>query len=96
MTNEDIFKVVVKEKPRFHVGKDGLTPASVEELKHLLDKQRVIKVKINKNILAERSKASIAREAADKLSAFLIEIRGNTFILSKRSIPNYQRKIPPA
>ncbi|MHA1733957.1 MAG: YhbY family RNA-binding protein [Promethearchaeota archaeon] len=90
---EKKFKNVARGKARFQVGKKGVTGASLEELGNLLDKWTVVKVKILKTVLAERRREAVAREVAERLSAHLIEIRGNTFIISRKPIPKYQRKV---
>lgn len=81
-------------KPHFQIGKAGVTPGVIRELEGLLRKHHVIKVKILKNLLKRRDRVPVAREVAEALKARLIEVRGNSFILSKRPIPKFQRKIP--
>lgn len=62
------------------IGKNGLTEGVINEIKRRLKENKVIKVKIGMEVDDRRA---FAREAAEKVGAKLIEVRGYTFILAK-------------
>ena len=67
-----------------HVGKNGITPTLVEEIKRQLKDSKLIKVKLLKSAVDETPRADIARELAEKTGAEQIEVKGNTVVLYKR------------
>ena len=67
-----------------HVGKNGVTPSIIEELKRQLKDNRLIKVKLLKSAVEAMPRESIAKELAEKTGAELIEVKGNTVVLFKR------------
>jgi RNA-binding protein len=67
-----------------HVGKNGLTPALVEEIRRQLKDNKLIKVKLLKSAVEAMPREELARELAQKTRAELIEVKGNTVVLFKR------------
>lgn len=67
-----------------HVGKNGVTPSLIEELKRQLKDNKLIKVKLLKSAVEAMPREALARELADKAGAELIEVKGNTVVLFKR------------
>ncbi len=85
------WKRLVKEKrasPKIDVaiGKKGLTPGVIEEIKRRLEKEGVVKVRIHKAALVSTNmdRVAIAVTTASLTGARLIEVRGRTFILVSR------------
>ena len=67
-----------------NIGKKGVTPELIREIKERLKAKRVLKVRINRNLLKTGiDRLEIAKEIAEKVGAELIEVRGHTFIIAK-------------
>jgi len=73
-----------EEKPTIHVGKEGFTAQSANEIDKQLDKNKMVKVKILKSALQEETAKNIAAKAAEQTGASLVEIRGHVFILYRK------------
>jgi RNA-binding protein len=71
-------------KATMHIGKDGLTEGLVEELRNQIKAHRLVKVKVLASSAA--MKREIAEDLAKKAGAELIEVRGNTLLLSDPKI----------
>jgi RNA-binding protein len=67
-----------------HVGKNGVTPSLVEELKRQLKDNKLIKVKLLKSAVEAMPRETLGKELAGKTGAELIEVKGNTVVLFKR------------
>lgn len=65
------------------VGKGGVTEEIITEIKRHLKSERLIKVKVLKSALPEKTKTEIAQELAEKTGSQVIEIKGYTIGLSK-------------
>ena len=71
------------EKPTIWVGKDGVSPQTMNEISRQLEKRTVVKIQIlNSGLRDERAK-DIALKAALQTASTLIDVRGHTFILHK-------------
>ncbi len=74
----------VKRKREEHadvrIGKNGLTPQVIEEIRRRLKDHKVVKVKIGIDVEDRRE---FARQVAEAVNAKLIEVRGKTFILAE-------------
>jgi RNA-binding protein len=68
-------------RPSVHVGKEGITPAIIDELSQQLKKNKLVKVKLLSSFEADR------RESAERLAhvscSILVEIRGKTVVLAR-------------
>ena len=71
--------------PTVWIGKEGLTAQSIEEIEKQLKKSRMLKIKILKSALQEETKKNIANKAAQQTGALLVDLRGNIFILYRRT-----------
>lgn len=71
-------------KPTIHVGKDGVTEGLIEEVKLQIKKNKLVKVRLLPS--AEGSREEISRDIASKSGSRLVEIRGNTVLLSDESV----------
>ena len=76
--------VLKEEKPTIHIGKEGLTAQSVNEIDKQLEKNKMVKVKILQSALQEENAKAIGAKAAEQSCASLVEVRGHVFILYRR------------
>ena len=67
-----------------HVGKNGVTPAILEEIKRQLKADKLVKVKVLKSALEAQPREEIAKQLAGGTGAELVEVKGNTVVLFKR------------
>lgn len=82
-------KKKIHESSDIHVGKQGITPGVVEEIRRRLKREGVLKIRMNKGLFKAtgRDRRDLAREIAEKTGSELVEVRGNTLILRKREAP---------
>jgi len=69
-----------------NIGKKGLTEEVLREIRRRLDKEGVIKVRLNRN-LAQSSRLTardVASLLSEKLDAAVADVRGRTIVLAKR------------
>ena len=66
------------------VGKSGLSPTIVKELKRQLEKRPLVKAQIRKSAAAGESLDEMAQQLADEAGALLIETRGKTVIYARK------------
>jgi len=67
-----------------HVGKNGVTPSLIEEIKRQLKDNKLVKVKLLKSAVEAMPREEIAGALARQTGAELIEVKGNTVVLFKR------------
>ncbi len=72
-------------RPTVYIGKNGVTPSVLAEIKRQLNDKGYVKVKIQKNLIRyqEADRREVARWVAERIGAKLLEVRGRTFILLK-------------
>jgi len=83
----DIIKLRSKAKtlePIIRIGKKGLTEAIIEEIKKLLKKRKLIKVKMLKSVLENKDKKEVIKELVNKTNAVLIEAVGFIVVLARK------------
>ena len=83
----DIIKLRSKAKtlePITRIGKKGLTEAVVAEIRRLLNKRKLIKVKILKSALENKDKKEVMEELVNKTNAVLIEAVGFVVVLARK------------
>ncbi|MDP6899210.1 MAG: YhbY family RNA-binding protein [Candidatus Thalassarchaeaceae archaeon] len=69
------FKVTIR------VGRSGLTDAVYDELSAQLDSRKVVKIKINRGLVEEKSdRQELFNEIAEQVGATLVDSRGNVAI----------------
>ncbi len=79
-------KEAIAGKPQVRIGKYGVTDGLVEEVSKRLKKDKTVKVKVLKSLLADEIKVEdIASKLAERTSSKIIDVRGHTFILAKYS-----------
>ncbi len=74
---------VAQHRADVNIGKNGLHPGIIEEIRRRLDQEGVVKIRILKNARNKVDDHQI-RELAQKLNAIILDERGFTFILAKR------------
>ncbi len=75
MAHDREFKVTIR------IGRSGLSDAMYEELNAQLSSRKVVKVKMNKGLIAERaSRRTVFEEIAERVNAILVDARGNVAI----------------
>ena len=72
-----------KIKPIMIIGKKGITDEVVAELRSHLKKRRLVKVKLPKESSDGASPKELAERLCVKIGVELVEVRGNTAVISK-------------
>lgn len=68
-------------KPALQVGKAGLSPGVVEEVRQALEREPLLKIKLLKAALEEADRRDVATRLAEAVGATLVEVRGFTVVL---------------
>jgi RNA-binding protein len=79
MTVKEIKGLGTGLKATIHIGKEGLTDRIVEEVKNQIKANKVVKIKVLAP--SAEQKREIAQQLAERASAALVEVRGNTVLL---------------
>ncbi|MGB9694274.1 MAG: YhbY family RNA-binding protein, partial [Fervidobacterium sp.] len=79
-------------KPTLWVGKSGVSQELLKEIEKQLNKNEMVKVKILKSALKEEKAKVIASEIAEQVEAFLVEVKGHTFMLYRKQKPRTGKK----
>lgn len=69
--------------PVFHVGKNDLTDAAVEQADDLIERRELIKCAVQNG--SELTAKEAAAELAERLDAEVVQTIGNRFVLFRRS-----------
>lgn len=72
-------------QPSVRIGKTGITPNIVEEIRAQLKKRKLVKIKINKGIYERDSRTQVWDYLADETSAVIVLARGNVGVLWSQS-----------
>ncbi len=70
-------------EPLVNIGKSGLSYPVVDELKFLLKKKKLIKIRMLKSYFEEKDKKELAKEIAQKTNSALVDTIGNVVVLYK-------------
>ncbi|NPA97721.1 MAG: RNA-binding protein [Crenarchaeota archaeon] len=81
---------VAQHRADVNIGKNGIHAGLVEEIRRQLEAMGVVKIRILKNARQIVSEKDIYR-LAEELRALVIDHRGYTFILAKRSLRTARR-----
>ncbi len=68
-------------EPILMIGKNGLSPGTIEEVKKQLKEKKLIKIKILKSALRNQDRKEFAKELAEKTSSEIIEQVGFVIVL---------------
>lgn len=80
----EMVKELRSEPATLILGKKGVTEEFVEEVKRQLKRKKVIKIRMLKSVLAEKSMDELASAIAIKANSRLLETRGNTMLLARK------------
>lgn len=84
---QDIIRLRAKAKslePLIRIGKNGLTEGMIKEIRLMLSKKRMIKIKLLKAFIAGKDKKQLAEEIAENTDSILVEQIGNIITLNKK------------
>lgn len=84
---EDIIKLRSKAKllePLIRIGKNGLTEGAVKEIRHMLTKKRMIKIKLLEAFTHGKDKKELAKDIVNKTNSIVIQHVGNMLSLHKK------------
>lgn len=85
MKNKDLKAKAMGIKPTVQVGKAGFNDQIKEELKSQLDNRELIKIKVLRSAGPSSSWKETLEEIVAEVKAELVEIKGNTAVVFKRS-----------
>ena len=71
-------------EPMIRVGKNGLADNVINEIKLILDKRKMLKVKFLKSALHGKDKKEMVRELVDKTKADLVYAVGFVAVINKK------------
>ncbi len=86
MGYQEDFKKVLLGDPHVILGKNGATPEMIEHILKLLKRYRIVKIKALKSIANKSNIKQIAGEVARQAGAYLLDVRGKTFIIGKNPL----------
>ena len=72
-------------QPSVRIGKTGITPNIVEEIRAQLKKRKLVKIKINKGIYERDSRTQVWDYLAEETSSVIVLARGNVGVLWTKS-----------
>ena len=72
-------------QPSVRIGKTGITPNIVEEIRAQLKKRKLVKIKINKGIYERDSRTQVWDYLAAETSSVIVLARGNVGVLWSQS-----------
>jgi RNA-binding protein len=84
---DDIIELRAEAKalePLIRIGKNGLTEGIANEIKRMLVKKRMIKIKMLSAFFEGKDKDELADEIAARTNSILVESVGNTVVLHKK------------
>ena len=84
---EDIIKLRQEAKmlePLVRIGKNGLTEGMISEIKRILMKKRIVKIKMLRQFFEGKDKKDLASDIAEKTNSILVESIGNTLVLCRK------------
>ena len=82
----ELVKEVRSKSAKIILGKKGITNEFIEEVKRQLKREKIIKIRVLRSVLAEKSMDELTSEIATKTKSQLLETRGYTMLLARRHI----------
>lgn len=67
------------------IGKKGITPELLQEVKRRIKQRRTLKVKVLRASLTESRVDTLAQSLVKATDAHLVEVRGHTFVMTRKS-----------
>ncbi|MBN1800158.1 MAG: YhbY family RNA-binding protein [Candidatus Lokiarchaeota archaeon] len=86
MGYQEDFKKVLLGDPHVILGKKGATPEMIEHISKLIKRYNIVKIKALKSIANKSNMKQIAGEVAQKTTAYLLDVRGKTFVIGKNPL----------
>jgi len=89
MYSPEVYKKVLLGEPHCILGKkcsSGITEEFIVHVLNLLKRYRIIKVKALKSVANKANIKDIANQVSERSNSYLLDLRGRTFILSKKPI----------
>ncbi len=83
MDYQEKFKKVMLSQPHCILGKNKITEEFTAHVLKLLKRYKIIKVKALKSAIHDSSIKDLANRLSEKTGAYILDIRGKKFILSK-------------
>lgn len=80
------FMEIKNGRAQINIGKHGITPTFLEHLQTILKKEKIVKIKILKEISNEQGNEILINKIIEELNVYVLDSRGNTFIISKKKI----------
>ncbi|MFW5891320.1 MAG: YhbY family RNA-binding protein [bacterium] len=74
--------------PILWIGKKGITDSVIDELKKLLKKKKLVKIKLLRSFIEENNKKEVAKNLAIKTDSMIINVVGFTITLYKEENKN--------
>jgi RNA-binding protein len=78
------FMEIKNGRAQINIGKNGITPTFLEHLQKILKKEKIVKIKILKEISTEQGNETLINKIIEDMNVYVLDSRGNTFIISKR------------
>ncbi len=75
---------IKNSRAQINIGKHGITPTFLEHLQTILKKEKIVKIKILKDISMEQGNEPLINKIIEDMNVYVLDSRGNTFIISKR------------
>jgi RNA-binding protein len=91
VTTMELFREIAENKAKVTIGKNLLSDKIIEQILNLIKKKEILKIKLTKSV--GEQKEHIITEILHKTKTNLLDIRGNSFILSKKNIKGLNLKI---
>ena len=66
------------------IGTNGITDAAINEIKKMIKKRKLVKVRLLKNFAEGKDEKAVAKEVAQKAGAEVIQAIGSVVVLYKR------------
>lgn len=82
--NAELRKKLLETRVTIQIGKNGVTAEQIKEIKNQIEKRKLIRIKILKSAVGEKSRKEIAEDIIQKTKAELIELKGLVLSLKKR------------
>jgi len=71
-------------QPLVRIGKNGITPGIIEEIKKHVQKKHLVKIKLLRACIEEHDRYDIASQLSAACDAQLIHVVGNTVVLWRK------------
>ncbi|PSL45056.1 RNA-binding protein [Salsuginibacillus halophilus] len=79
-------------KPLFQIGKAGITPNFIQQIREALEARELIKISLLQNTLEDKHEA--ARLVAERTNAEIVQVIGQTIVLFRRSETKPKIELP--